>query len=120
MQTNKRDILTKAFSVLMISIISFMIYNQAAYIHTHTKADGTRVSHAHPFSKDSESMPIKGHTHTSYQYVAFDHLNLLFLALTILLTILFSRPQTLVSRMCIPSYTPPLLLQSQGRAPPIC
>jgi len=46
--------------------MSLLILNTAVFIHSHRLADGTIITHAHPFQKSKESnQPYKTHHHNN-------------------------------------------------------
>lgn len=118
MRTQIKNILKKAYAILMITLIGMMVYNQAAYLHTH-QVNGNKVSHAHPYNKTSDKAPIKSHNHSTFEFATLNSINILFLSLFIVLSILFGIKLTNRFVPTLSSYFPPLHLSSQGRAPPV-
>jgi len=98
--------------------IGMMILNNALFTHTHKVADGTSITHAHPFDRTSDSAPFKSHHHTKTEYQFFQQLEILFLFLGIILglIVLLSSNKTLVSRSDFTSFIAARVVH--GRAPP--
>ena len=57
---------------LILPAVCYLIYNSAANIHSH-QFHGNVVTHAHPFSKNTDSTaPVQNHNHTKIQFFALD------------------------------------------------
>lgn len=77
----------KAISYLMIVLIAMLIANRAIYVHSHVLSDGTVITHAHPFSKNTSNDSSPKHRHSSYEFFVLHQLQILFSVLGILCVI---------------------------------
>lgn len=103
----------------MVTVIAMLTFNQSAFMHTHKLADGTVISHAHPYNKTTDSAPIKSHHHTLIDFLILENINFLFLAVIIALTI-WLLTKTIAFRVALfHASDNPLINSSLGRAPPI-
>ena len=64
----------KTASILILVIIVFMICNNIVWQHIHILPDGTLVTHAHPYSKNTEDSPAKQHHHTTAEILLLESL----------------------------------------------
>lgn len=55
----------KFIAISLIVIVGIHSLNSLFYTHRHKLADGTIITHAHPFSKSSDTTPFKSHEHSS-------------------------------------------------------
>lgn len=62
----------------MICIMGTMISNRMLFIHSHKLADGTVVTHAHPYNKSDDSSPFKSHNHTRAELLFTENSEILF------------------------------------------
>jgi hypothetical protein len=110
--------LKKSIAGIMILVMGLMLVNNALYMHVHVLPNGKVCAHAHPFSKDAESVPGTAHHHSQADLNLFQALQLLFLlsyaALILRSTSLSGvlRPSSAEGRRS--ANLPPL----PGRAPP--
>lgn len=106
-------------SMLFVLIITFQIVNTICWQHVHILADGSLVTHAHPYSKHSDSSPTKQHHHTKAEMLALDNLEILYplLFLTALLLVLASSEELCIQRISF--HNNHLSYFSLGRDPPL-
>ena len=76
-----KSIFKNLFIGALIVIVGLLTVNNSIYLHTHKLADGSIVTHAHPFDKTKDSAPIKSHHHTKPEFFLLQNLQLLFLIL---------------------------------------
>ena len=111
-------ILGKSTIGLLILVMGCLLVNQAIYTHTHVLPDGSLVSHAHPFSKNTDSANGKSHQLSSLEIILLEQLNVLIscasalVLLKVLSMFITFRPEA------VQAYLPSLFLPSLGRAPP--
>ncbi|TAJ14723.1 hypothetical protein DMA11_04095 [Marinilabiliaceae bacterium JC017] len=55
---------------MLIVMFAALVVNKALFTHFHITASGQWISHAHPFSKDSQ----KNHTHTDQEICFFQQI----------------------------------------------
>ena len=64
--------------LLIFPAVCILFYNSAINIHSH-KLNGNIITHAHPFTDNSESSaPYQDHKHTSLELFFFDKIFFLF------------------------------------------
>ncbi len=69
--------ITKHISFYTIMILMcLMVFNKVFYTHSHIKANGIIISHAHPFQKSDGQSPTKKHHHTSFEFSVIDSFQL--------------------------------------------
>lgn len=110
----------RAFIGLMICVMGAMMVNKAVYFHVHILPDGTAVTHAHPFNKNSETNKGRSHHHSNVELFLFHNLELLFtmVAAAALVAALSRKAER---RWNIPAFLLPAMIPVRpGRAPPVC
>lgn len=82
MQFNKlrHNTTNSILTVLLLLVFAYQIVNNVVFTHTHILADGTIITHAHPYKKANNSLPITNHSHTKNEYVLLTIFQLLFYA----------------------------------------
>jgi len=111
----------KYLFVLVFPAVCFLFYNTAINIHSH-QLNGSIITHAHPFEKNSESStPFQSHHHNSTELFLLDKVFLLFVTIIsgiIAFKILLSFQ--LQNRIILPvsSVRKIFLLTDKSRAPP--
>lgn len=90
MKKGWENISLKSVALLMVTVIAMLTFNQSVNLHTHQLADGTIVSHAHPYNKTSDSAPVKNHHHTLAEFLILQHFEILFLSLFIAIVLLYT------------------------------
>ena len=56
-------------AILLIVTMGVHSLNSFFYTHSHQLADGTIITHAHPFDTNSDTDPIKAHEHSESELV---------------------------------------------------
>ena len=106
-------------SWLLCSLFVLQIANQAFYSHSHITEDGKVISHAHPFQKDSDSSPIKEHSHTQSDFLLLAQLNILFLTASAVITLFIVLGYQVIfkgaKQFCLSGYS----VRKSGRSPPL-
>lgn len=87
MKRKTNTFLKRAISVVLLFAILGLIANKIVFTHIHIAENGELISHAHPFSKSSD----KSHSHSSNDYTFLDHLDILFICITLGLATLILR-----------------------------
>jgi hypothetical protein len=64
-----RNIPSKIAAISLIVIVGIHSLNSLVYTHRHQLADGTIITHAHPFDKSSDTDPFKSHYHSTVELV---------------------------------------------------
>lgn len=106
-------------SWLLCALFIVQIANRAVYFHSHKEADGTIVSHAHPYNKSSDSGPLKKHHHTSFQFALLAQLNELFFMAILMVALYNSSKKLVYVTDGIPHYVSGFISQNSGRSPPV-
>ncbi len=105
--------------MLFVLIIAFQIVNNICWQHVHILADGTLVTHAHPYSKSSDSSPAKQHHHTNAEMLVLDNLEILFPLLFLSFTlIVFAKSEKLLLQSTV-FHENQLSYNPLGRGPPL-
>jgi hypothetical protein len=55
-----------------------MLFNSVIFTHSHKLADGSVVTHAHPFDSSDDNAPFKTHHHSKTELYFFSHIEILF------------------------------------------
>ena len=106
-------------SLLLMVVFAFQVYSKALYQHAHKLADGSVVTHAHPFNKSNDNSPFKKHQHASFEYYILENANLLFAIsiLSLLLIHMIKKEGTLIIKL--PEQKDIYITTTSGRSPPI-
>jgi hypothetical protein len=113
-----KGICTRLTAILLVAVMGFWISNRILFMHTHVLDDGTRIGHAHPYDKSSETSPFKTHRHTRDSLFFFQSAATLFFAALIVLTIP-DNFNTRISWATLPvRYPSGRIILLKGRAPP--
>jgi len=62
---------------VLLLVMTAMLVNKVVYTHVHVLAEGSLVSHAHPFQQSSESNSQNTHQHTNLVLYLLDQLDIL-------------------------------------------
>ncbi len=111
-------ILGKFMIGLLILVMGCLLVNQAIFTHTHVQADGSLVSHAHPFSKKTDNAKGKAHQHSSLEIILLEQLDVLISCASALVLLKALSMFTTFRPEAIQVHLPSLTLPSSGRAPP--
>lgn len=111
--------LFRLIAIAMIGFIVLIIANKSMYLHTHKLANGTIVTHAHPYNKTDDSKPFKKHSHTNFEFYVLHNIDTFFyttyLAFSILLVCkILEQKKYTYSLKKLDEY-----LYLKGRSPPI-
>lgn len=118
MNTNRT--IKKLILGAMILLMAALLVNKAVYIHVHVLADGSLVTHAHPFNKTSESSPGQSHHHSSLELLILEGFELMIISALLAFSLL-SFARDVEKRWFIQKQAYPVLLfLRRGRAPPHC
>jgi amino acid transporter len=74
----RHSVTHSVLSALLLLVFLLLIYNKAVYTHVHLLADGTIVTHAHPYQKSDTSGPVTDHSHTKNTLFLLSPCQLLF------------------------------------------
>jgi hypothetical protein len=104
---------------MLAVLMSFQVYTRTVYQHVHQLSDGRTISHAHPFSKTSDTSPIKSHQHSSLELFCLQNLELLFPLLFLSIAAVLVQGRVFRPELVPQHPLRPALLFSPGRAPPV-
>jgi len=103
----------------MIGLTGLLIANKSVFMHTHLLADGTIITHSHPYDKSSDSEPFKSHHHTKVEFVFLQNLDILFLTVFFAYSFLWFINRANYSFPLFIIYSLPFFDSNKGRAPPV-
>ncbi len=66
---NMKKIAGKVFAVLLICVFVNFVFMNTVFVHTHLMADGSAVSHSHPY------LPSSTHTHSAASLMSIAQFN---------------------------------------------
>ena len=114
-----KKITIKTGAWLIIAVLAMLLTNQVVFEHSHQLADGTIISHAHPYDKSGDQEPHKQHTHTIAALIFFENLEILFpLVFLFIAGIGFvKRDKYVTGAFKQPSLVP--IYSLKGRSPPL-
>jgi hypothetical protein len=78
MKATVKYITLKIVILLMTGVMGLLIANTAIFLHVHKLNDGTIISHAHPYDKESDTHPYKTHQHSKTDLLLIHSLEILF------------------------------------------
>jgi hypothetical protein len=114
-----REITKRVVAMVMMTAIGVLVINTGLFTHTHQFADGSIVTHAHPYNKSAEQSPGESHRHTQTELLFLQTLGLLFfMALSFAAIILLSKKVEFLIDYKDQFSLPPVFLKN-GRAPPL-
>jgi hypothetical protein len=82
-------------------------------------ANGTIISHAHPYQSTGDSQPVQSHDHTKASFFLFDTIQLLFYSIPFGLIFFISNFRTKVFISGFTQIAPKYFSNSRNRAPPV-
>jgi len=109
----------KQIVYLIIVLMGLMIINKAVFLHSHVLADGTVISHAHPYQSTDDSKPFQSHHHTNAAFFLFDTIQLLFNSIPFGLIFFIPNFRTKVFFSGITQIAPEYFSSTRNRAPPV-
>lgn len=105
-------------SILLCLAIAFQIFNNSVYQHSHILADGSIVTHAHPFNKSADNSPYKNHNHSISEIQVFQNFEILFILLIAGISISsFFQNRKYIAYQC-PVQINRYCQKASGRSPP--
>lgn len=105
-------------ALLLVVLYCTQIINQAFYLHSHRLADGSLVTHAHPFDKAKDNEPVKKHAHTLTQLITITNLQLLFPVVFLVMLLLRKRTSCSSVTQPVEKLQSIFLASNNCRAPP--
>ncbi len=115
---NRKKILQVAAS-LLIMVFVLQVFNKTFYLHTHITEQGNIVTHAHPYNKNTDSEPVKSHSHTRDQLLVISSFDFLFPVIFLFLVLLGIRDEKGLCFNANMEVMPACILLKKGRAPPV-
>lgn len=103
----------------MIGIMSMLVVNKIMFIHNHHLADGTVITHSHPYDKTNDSKPYKSHHHTKAEFLFLNSFEILFLVVFLAVTLISIVKKANSSFFSFAYYAKACIILHKGRAPPV-
>jgi len=112
------ELTKKIVPFILLGMMGLLIANKSAYIHTHKLADGSLVTHAHPYDKSNDTDPNKTHHHSKTELLFLHNIEILFLTILHLIMFLSAFDKTSLPFHFISFYGCHSLFPRKERAPP--
>ncbi len=109
----------KTIAYLILGLMCLLIINKVVFLHSHMLADGTIISHAHPYQSAGDSQPVQSHDHTKAAYFLFDTIQLLFYSIPFGLIFFIPNFRTSGFISGITQIAPKYFSSIRNRAPPV-
>ena len=77
----------KVIAYALLLLVTSLLFNNVAYLHTHIITGGETITHAHPYDTSKDSAPIKTHTHKKYEYSVIHSILFFLIASTLVLAV---------------------------------
>jgi hypothetical protein len=116
---NRHNTLLKLSAWLLCMLFVMQIINRSAYIHTHLDANGSVISHAHPYDKSSDTGPYKKHHHSASEFALLAHWEVLFLLAFILFACIDISPIKKYNLFTKQVFHSRYTFRNPGRSPPM-
>ncbi|MDA3779065.1 MAG: hypothetical protein PF487_02345 [Bacteroidales bacterium] len=71
----------RIIAMVVLPLVLFLLYNSTSNLHYHKLSNGQIITHAHPYSNNTDNTPLQKHKHTKIQYFFFH--NITFWAFTL-------------------------------------
>ncbi|MDP3913072.1 MAG: hypothetical protein Q8R96_04965 [Bacteroidota bacterium] len=114
-----RQTAKKQIAYLILGLMGLLIINKAVFLHSHVLANGTVISHAHPYQSTDDSKPFQSHHHTKAAFFLFDTIQLLFNSIPFGLIFFIPNFRTKVFFSSITQIAPEYFSSTRSRAPPV-
>lgn len=85
MKTSVRKITRQLALYTVTALMGLMVFNKVFYSHSHVKASGVIITHAHPFQKTEGQNPASTHHHTSFEFSILDSFELYWIGFLVIL-----------------------------------
>lgn len=109
----------RTLTILLITANVAMMLNRALYTHIHIFSDGSVVTHAHPFSRNSEGHPNSSHHHSNLELFLLSQLDVLILTVTAGFVLMQFVPSHFDGMPARERYYSTFVPFCPGRAPPV-
>ena len=119
MKLNIQHTTKKTIAYLILGLMCLLIINKAVFLHSHVLADGTVISHAHPYPSTDDSKPFQSHHHTKAAFFLFDNIQLLFNSIPFGLIFFIPNFRTKVFISGFTKTAPEYFSSTRNRAPPV-
>lgn len=115
MKFTSRHTTKKSVACLILWLMGLLIINKTVFLHSHILANGTVVTHAHPYQKAGDSQ----HNHTKAAFFFYDNIELLFNSSPIYSSLFILNHSITFRTSGIPDYSPEYASNFRNRAPPL-
>jgi archaellum biogenesis protein FlaJ (TadC family) len=87
MNISVRNLSTRIILLCILFSTGMLIASKGLFIHTHLLADGTYVTHAHPYDTSNDTEPYKTHRHHKAELLFIANSDVLFFAVFAIITL---------------------------------
>ncbi|MBW8333890.1 MAG: hypothetical protein K0M40_17845 [Prolixibacteraceae bacterium] len=119
MKLNIQHTAKRAIAYLILGLMGLLIINKAVFLHSHVLADGTVISHAHPYQSTDDSKPFQSHHHTKAAFFLFNNIELFFYSFPFGLIFFIPDLRTKVFISGFTQIAPEYFSSTRNRAPPV-
>ena len=112
-----KAIINKLLTSILFVAMAMQLSGWYLYSHSHMLADGSVITHTHPYNKGADSSPFKSHVHHDIDQVFSDSLQYLVLAFLVLF-LFFQIAEALKKARIAYSINAASVAGIFGRAPP--
>jgi hypothetical protein len=112
------EISKKLLPILMIWVMGMLVINKTTNTHSHIFANGSVVTHSHPYEKPNNSKSTASHHHTNAELFFLDIVGILFITIHCAFVMTGPMQNSNVSFyfLSFPEIYP--VFNKKGRAPP--
>lgn len=114
-----RNITLKTVTGIILVMMLLLIANKGLFLHTHHFADGTVITHAHPFSTHNNEAPEKSHKHSKNDLEIIHHFNEPIILSVFSININIEVVELKYFNISITEYSPQSIKTNTGRSPPV-
>ncbi|MFW6218633.1 MAG: hypothetical protein ACOC3S_00790 [Bacteroidota bacterium] len=108
----------KGFAVVFMLLAGMLITNEVLFVHVHKLADGSIITHSHPFNKSDDSEPYKNHHHSQLELLFISTLDYFFPLVFLSINFLEVKGSITRAFSVVNIYISPREFARQDRAPP--
>lgn len=119
MKLNIQHTTKRAIAYLILGLMCLLIINKAVFLHSHVLADGTVISHAHPYQSTDDSKPFQSHHHTKAAFFLFNNIELFFNSFPFGLIFFITNSRTKVFVSGFTQIAQEYFSSTRNRAPPV-
>lgn len=114
-----RNITLRSVAGIILVMMLLLIANKGLFLHTHHFADGTVITHAHPFSTHGNEAPEKSHKHSKNDLEIIHHFDEPIVLSIFSININIEVVDIQYFSINILDYSPQTVKKGSGRSPPV-